>query len=190
MSASIKKHSARTAITLVGNSRQKLFLIVLLITSAGCFQRDEPVSLSLGYKPVYSTDDPNIALESPREVREPGKISIYGKYLLVNEVNKGIHFFDNEDPSQPIALSFLKIPGNTEMAIRNDVLYANHLGNIVALTLLEDEVQTLASLPLHNTGDRLLPPEGYYFECIDPKRGAVVNWVMTERKNMDCYAIP
>jgi hypothetical protein len=164
---------------------------MLLIVVTGC-EPSDPVSLAFGYRPVYSPGDTSIGIEEPRSVKAPGKIYLYGDYLLVNEVSQGIHFFDNEDPSHPIALSFLRIPGNTELAIRNNILYANHMGNIVALTLGEENsVQTLASLELHGDvgGSGILPPKGYYFECINPNRGVVVNWVMTERKNMDCYAI-
>lgn len=163
----------------------------MLIVIMGC-QPDEPVTTPFGYLPVYSTGDLSIGVEEPRTIKQPGKIYLYGKYLLVNEVRKGIHFFDNEDPSHPIALSFLRIPGNTEMAVRNNILYANHMGKIVALTIGgENSAQTLSSLDLRGdvVSDGILPPKGYYFECIDPNKGVVIDWVMTERKNMDCYAI-
>jgi hypothetical protein len=156
-----------------------------------CDERVTPISTSIGYKPVYSTQSTAITWEEPRELHHPGKIYEYGKYLLINEVNEGIHFFDNEDPAQPIAIQFLRIPGNTEMAIRNDVLYVNHMGNIVALAMGEkNSIVIQGTLPLASGNGAVLPPKGYYFECIEPENGTVINWVMTERKNMNCYAIP
>ena len=168
---------------------QAFFLVLFFLASCYSHPEEDPVSHWMGYKPVYSDGDPSIAQEAPRDVEDPGKIYVYGKYLLVNEINKGIHVFDNEDPSQPIAISFLRIAGNTEMAVRENVLYANHLGNIVALSVDEEgELQILSSLEL-TTEAGVLPPKGFYFECIDPTKGMVVNWVAVERKNMDCYAI-
>ena len=47
-----------------------------------------------GYKPVYaSSTDKAIHFDAPKEIHQPGKIYSYGKYLLINEVEKGIHFF-------------------------------------------------------------------------------------------------
>ena len=76
------------------------------------------------------------------------------------------------------------------MAIRNNILNANYMGNIVALKLNEDEsIATLTSVELNNTSSEVLPPKVYYFECIDKTRGVVVNPVMVERENMGYYAI-
>lgn len=152
---------------------------------------EEAVSEAFGFKPVYGSQESiAIALSDPAPVNEPGKIYEYGHHLFVNEINKGIHIFDNSNPSVPRPLAFLKIYGNTEMAIRSNVLYANHLGSIVAIDLKDlNTIETLASLPLQASDVGVLPPKGYYFECIDPEKGVVLNWVQVERQNMDCYAI-
>ena len=76
------------------------------------------------------------------------------------------------------------------MAIRNNILYANHVGNIVAIDLKDlNTIETVGSLPLQTSNGGVLPPKGYYFECIDSEKGVVLNWVMVERQNMDCYAM-
>jgi hypothetical protein len=171
---------------------QSTVALLAMLFISGC----EPVpesalSETMGYKPVYRTEaSAVITLSDPLPVNEPGKIYEYGAYLFVNEINKGIHVFDNTDPQQPVALAFLNILGNTEMAIKNNILYANYLGNIVAVDLKDlTHVETLASLPLQTFNGGVLPPKGYYFECIAREKGVVVNWVLVERNNMDCYAI-
>jgi hypothetical protein len=149
------------------------------------------VSETTGFKPVYTTaENMAIAIQDPQGVQAPGKIYEYGQYLFVNEITKGIHVYDNSDPSDPIPVAFIKIPGNTEMAIRDSILYANHLGNIAAIRLKDvHTIEEVASLPLQGSSAGVLPPKGYYFECIDPAKGLVLNWVSTERNNMDCYAL-
>jgi hypothetical protein len=163
-----------------------------LLAFSGCVPpEEEPVSESFGYKPVYgSPESLAITLSDPMPVNEPGKIYEYGQYLFVNEINKGIHVFDNSSPSVPLPVAFLKIHGNTEMAIRNNILYANYIGSIVAIDLKDfNSIETVASLPLQTSEGGVLPPKGYYFECIDAQKGVVLNWVQVERQNMDCYAI-
>lgn len=166
-------------------------LVVLLLISGCDPAEEEPVSEVFGYKPVYGSQESlAITLSDPIPVNEPGKIYEYGQYLFVNEVNKGIHVFNNSNPSVPMPVAFLRIYGNTEMAIRNNVLYANHVGSIVAIDLKDlNSIETLASLPLQTSEGGVLPPKGFYFECIDAEKGIVLNWVQVERQNMDCYAI-
>ncbi len=68
---------------------------------------------------------PDPVVESPRELKKPGKIYYYNDYLLINEIHQGIHIFDNSNPTQPTAISFISIPGNVDMAIKSDVLYVD-----------------------------------------------------------------
>jgi hypothetical protein len=144
-----------------------------------------------GYRPVYGAPQfSEIKLLAPQPVNKPGKIYVYGSYLLVNELKKGIHVFNNENPAQPQPLGFLQILGNTDMAVRNDILYADHLGNLVALQVSGfNQVQTLGTLPLKNWNLGVPPPAGFHFECVDPSKGLVVDWKKTENKNLDCYAL-
>jgi hypothetical protein len=45
-------------------------------------------------------------------VEHAGKIYIKGNYIYLNEVNQGIHIIDNSNPSSPLQIAFLSIPGN------------------------------------------------------------------------------
>jgi hypothetical protein len=169
-----------------------ILALMAILFFSGCEPfEDNAISQTVGYKPVYGSQESlAITLSDPLPVTDPGKIYEYGQYLFVNEKTKGIHVFNNSDPSLPLPVAFLKIHGNTEMAIRNNILYANHVGNIVAIDLKDlNSIETLASLPLQTSSGGVLPPKGYYFECIDSEKGVVLNWVLVERQNMDCYAV-
>jgi len=68
-------------------------------------------------------------------LRQTGKIYVYSDYLLINEPDEGIHVLDNRNPSNPIPLSFIKIPGNSDLAVRNGLLYADSYVDLVVLEL-------------------------------------------------------
>ena len=145
----------------------------------------------IGYTPVYGTElASEIVMSDSRPVKDPGKIYVYGKYLLVNEIRKGIHVFDNSDPAEPLPVGFLQLLGNTEMAIKDGVLYGDHMGNLVALTLNDFiTIEEKGRLPLGEWNLGVPPPAGSYFECIDPARGLIVSWEKVELFNPQCYAV-
>jgi hypothetical protein len=165
---------------------------VAIFLQCGCEPTEENlVSQTVGYKPVYGSQEAvAIELTDPVPVKHPGKIYEYGEYLFVNELTKGIHVFNNINPGDPKPVAFIKIIGNSDMAIRNNILYANHMGNIVAIDLKDlNSIELVASLPLQAYTAGVLPPKGSYFECIDPEKGVVLDWLLVEREKMDCYAL-
>jgi hypothetical protein len=168
--------------------------ILLCFLLSGCFippDGEHGDMRAEGYRPVYGSQElKEIQLTDSRQVHNPGKIYAYKNFLLINEIQEGIHIFDNSDPENPSPIGFLRILGNSDMAIKEDVLYADHMGNLVALTI--DNFNTInkaGSLPLQNWHLGLPPPAGSYFECIDQTKGIVIQWTKTELKNPACYAI-
>lgn len=166
-----------------------LFVCVVSCVSPGPeFTEEQDVT---GYVAVYGTTAAaEIVITQARSVENPGKIYLYGKYLLVNEVKKGIHVFDNTNPAEPVAIGFLQLLGNTDMAIKDGQLYADHMGNLVALTVNDfGTIQEKGRLPLKTWDLGIPPPAGFYFECVDPAKGLVVGWTKAELHNPQCYAI-
>lgn len=74
-------------------------------------------------------------MKAPRDLENPGKIYYYQNKLLINEVGAGIHVYDNADPENPTPIGFLDIPGNVDMAIRNNVLYADSYMDLVSINV-------------------------------------------------------
>lgn len=88
--------------------------------------------------PVYKTlEDIRVPLsvEPAQSFQNPGKIYTYGKYLLVNDYLKGIHVINNADPSNPVSESFISIPGNIDMAVKDNILYADNYIDLLAINL-------------------------------------------------------
>lgn len=79
-----------------------------------------------------------------QELERAGKIYIYGKYLFVNEFYKGIHVYDNSNPRAPKSVSFLNIPGNIDMAVKGNYLYADSYGDLVVMNISDPEHATVA----------------------------------------------
>lgn len=170
------------------------YLLALLVLLSGCVTEPEPLVENrndIGYRPVYIPEnEEEIAFLSPRTIRDPGRIYTYNNYLMVCDQNLGIHIFNNADPSSPVALGFLRIPGNTDMAIRNDILYADHFGNLLSIQLNEfNNLTVKGELPLKNWNLGVPPPRGFNFQCPDPSKGKIIDWVKIENKNLECYAL-
>lgn len=92
-------------------------------------RRYTPVSIAL--KELRSS----VKAESPHELIRPGKIYVKGNYLFINEIKEGIHVINNSDPANPNFVSFIKIPGNGDMSVRNNILYADSYTDLVALDI-------------------------------------------------------
>lgn len=70
-------------------------------------------------------------------VEHAGKIYIKGNYIYLNEVNQGIHIIDNSNPSSPLQIAFLSIPGNLDIAIKGNILYADMYSDLLALDITD-----------------------------------------------------
>jgi hypothetical protein len=176
------------------NSKLIKFVLPALIILGACEYNGRtttPDFVSEAYRPVYGTQEQKlITLKSSQSIKNPGKIYVYGNYLLVNERQKGIHVIDNSDPKQPQIIGFIEILGNSDMAIKDEVLYANHLGNLVALRYPGfSSIEEIGKLPLKNWQLGIPPPAANYFECVDQEKGFVVAWQKVTIKNPACYAI-
>ena len=73
--------------------------------------------------------------EAPRALEHPGKIYVRDKYLFINEIKEGLHIIDNSNPSNPRFVAFVNIPGNGDMAVRGNILYADSYTDLVALDI-------------------------------------------------------
>ena len=97
----------------------------------------------LRYDQVFVTPDEyrqnTLDFEEPREMEEPGKIYFYNDLILINEIRKGIHWIDNRDPQNPVQIGFLPIRGNHDMAIQNDILYADAYTDLILVDIANPE---------------------------------------------------
>jgi hypothetical protein len=118
-----------------------LFLTLLLGISVlleGCTNSCETTEQYVYYEPVYTTVEVirgQIGLEAPRTITSVGKIYYKDGFMYVNDPGEGIHIIDNRNPSLPVVKNFLAIPGNFDLAIKGNTLYADSFVDLVALDI-------------------------------------------------------
>lgn len=71
-------------------------------------------------------------VQAPQELSVPGKIYIYGNYLFITEIKKGIHIVDNTNPASPRFINFINIAGNADIAVNSNILYADNYVDLLA----------------------------------------------------------
>lgn len=159
--------------------KMKFTLLVLagfsaLVLLPGCL-RDTCTSTRtyVRFDPVYKTLEEcrvGISVEAPRALKQPGKIYSINKYILITEINEGIHVIDNSDPANPRPVVFWKIPGNVDMAIRDHYLYADQY-----IDLLTIDIEDIQQPVVVCRADNVFALNGF-----DPSRGYLVDYTQTE----------
>lgn len=159
---------------------RKLMLILCCFSFFNCFFNTENGSVD----PVFSRYQPivlstaafenSIEIKDAKAVTEASKIYIINNFIFINDKRTGFHIFDNSDPSNPIKKKFLKAPGATDIAIRNNVLYINQATDLVVLTFDFNTLAMVVSKRVRNVFPELRSPDGEWFYEEDK---VVVNWI-------------
>ncbi|HJY22988.1 MAG TPA: hypothetical protein VJ279_08895, partial [Hanamia sp.] len=116
-----------------------VFMLMLLLNSCVKDNCKKIYTYSF-YQPVYKTTAEvraNIKSNTPKEVVNPGKLFIIGNYIFLNEIDKGIHIIDNRNPSSPRNVAFIDIPGNLDLAVKGNALYADLYSDLVTLDVTD-----------------------------------------------------
>lgn len=126
---------------------------------------------------ISRTDfESSVNLEPARAIENAGKIYIVNHLLFLNEKNEGFHIFDNSDPSNPEPINFLKVPGSTDIAIKNSVFYINQAVDLVTMEFDEGEPNSISVTKRNpNVFPELLSPDGFYATDI-PSDHIVIDW--------------
>jgi len=114
-------------------------------------------------------------------IQNSGKIYIKDNYLFVNEKFKGIHVFDNTNPSAPVNLTFIDIPGNVDLAVRGNYLYADNFVDLIVLDI-SNITSPIEVARLKDIFPYTIPEatEAYPIANIDQKQGVIVGWQVQE----------
>jgi hypothetical protein len=146
---------------------------------------NEPVYLS------YSELRSSFKVAEGQQIIHPGKIYFKDHYIFVNEYEKGIHVIDNTDPQSPQIVKFIEIPGCVDLAIRDNILYADSYVDLVAIDISNlDDIREVKRI--ENVFPYMIPDcENGIAEAVDVNQGVVVDWKTSERtvevKNNNIY---
>lgn len=112
---------------------------------SGCL-KDNVSHMYTLMRPVYESKQSvleNMKSSTPRELESAGKIFIQGRYIFLNELNKGVHIIDNLDPEHPAQVAFIDIPGNVDIAVKGTTLYADMYRDLVVMDISDPLNSTL-----------------------------------------------
>lgn len=145
----------------------QLSLLLIFISSTAMILYRGPVEPfpHSDYKPIYisrAAANDLIKMEAPRDLVKPGKIYVFGQYLYINEKNEGIHVINNTDPASPQKIGFINIPGNVDLAIKDNMLYADNGVDLVTI-----DISNRSQARLTQRNERVFPdnliesPDGF-----------------------------
>jgi hypothetical protein len=90
----------------------------------------------------------SVKIQEPKSIRESGKIYAWQDFIFINDKNEGIHIIDNTDPYNPQNIKFLKIPKNTDIAIKDSRLYANSGMDLVVFDINDiNNIKEVSRIP-------------------------------------------
>lgn len=170
----------------------KFVVMLLCFFSSSCiYSESDDVDQGpfIGLKPIYMEKSAaqNIKIEEPKPLNNPGKIYTYGSFLFINEIHQGIHVIDNSDPKKPLPLAFIQIYGNVDIAIKSNILYADNVGDLIALNIADPKNILLVKRVENVFSSNNFPAQtGVYFECADPSKGIVIGWEETTLTSITC----
>lgn len=128
-----------------------------------------------------------IHTEINKSLTKTGKIYIYQNYLLVNTPNQGIHIYDNTDKENPVSLVFVNIPGNLDIAVKQDNLYVDSYIDLVVLDISNmnniQEIHRIENVFPYNAYQNI--PEDIFLEHVDESKGVVIDYEERERRTND-----
>ncbi|MBS1752302.1 MAG: hypothetical protein JST63_20565 [Bacteroidetes bacterium] len=160
------------------------FILLFLSGSLSCV-KDHCTQTYQYFVPVYKTTEQvraNIKSNAPITIESAGKLYVRGRYILLNEIDKGIHIIDNANPSSPQNVAFIDIPGNMDMAVKGNTLYADAYTDLVTIDI-SDPLHAKLTAVVEGT----FPFRQYYGGFYPDTSKVIVDWVKRDTTiNIDC----
>lgn len=168
--------------------RTCIFIFMACLAFSGCI-KDE-VKRTHTYtlmRPVYKTVAEvrsNITSSPAQAIVNAGKLSVRGNFIFLNELNKGVHLIDNSNPAAPRNVAFIAIPGCVDIAVKENILYADLYTDLVAIDI---------SNPLASKTTRIVenvfPHRFYYGVAATGNGNIMVDWVTKDTTVTDVFAL-
>jgi hypothetical protein len=117
-----------------------------------------------------------VKLEPPRPMIEPGKIYYKTPWLMIVEKYKGVHLIDNSNPENPEKIGFVHIDGVRDIAMKDNVLYADNAVDLIAIKFNESLTSVSVTQRLRNYFPKLTAPDGWNILTNQPANFIIVAW--------------
>lgn len=164
------------------NCMKKIYLrlgaiVSLLFILQSCV-KDSLETTYTFFTPVYQSKTTvlqSIKSTAPQSLKKTGKLFLFGHYLFVNELNKGVHIIDNSNPQSPKNISFINIPGNVDIAVKNNTLYADLFTDMIAIDITDP-----TNTNLKKVITKVFPERDYMSGYTVDSTKYIVDWVKHE----------
>jgi hypothetical protein len=143
-----------------------------------------------GLKPIYVTENDfyDIKNLSEQKLVNTGSIYLWKNFFLIAEYRKGIHVYDRTNPSNPIYISYLSIPGCVDFTITGQTMFVDNGFDILSINISNILSIKLNTVLKNQTKNPIEKPANYkgYFECVDRDKGYYIGWDSTILVNPKC----
>ena len=173
---------------------RRMILLLFVLTALGfisCNDEDDgKYTEYLVAKPLkMSKADFKKAIDviAPIPMDESGKIYVYGDYIFVNEKYEGVHVVDNTDPKAPQKIAFIKIPGNVDVSVKGNYLYADSITDLIVLDISDiNNIRTVNRLENVLRDNVIFPFEVdiYEWQDIDYENDIVIGWETVKERRL------
>ena len=158
-------------------ARLVLLAAVTTLLVQGCL-KDTGTQHYVMYTPFYKTTA-QVRAGIKNDVAQPivtaGKMYVQGNYIFLVEKEKGIHIIDNSNPSSPVNKAFITIPGNEDIAVSGNILYADCYTDLLAIDVSNVNNIVLKSFTANVFADRQYV-NGY---CVDSGK-VIFEWQLRD----------
>jgi hypothetical protein len=165
------KNNHLTAVALPG-------LLSLLLMTSGCDKNNG--KLYIINEPIFASRTSVLASingNASKSIDSVGKIYVKDNYIFLSVPDQGIHVIDNQNPAHPVQTAFLSIPGNQDIAVKDNILYADMYDALLAIDITDvHHVRVLGQLPSLFTSRTFI--NGYNI----PDGQVIVGWKKTFSK--------
>jgi hypothetical protein len=151
-----------------------LVILYTLFFLPGCSKDAKTKTYSI-VEPVYKAKSAVFAEingNNSEAVVTAGKIYIKDNFIFLNDIDKGIHIINNTDPSHPVQTAFLNIPGNQDMAVKGNTLYADMYGDLLAIDITDVHHVTVSN-HLNNLFTERVTVNGFDVDSNE----VIVDWI-------------
>ena len=123
----------------------------------------------------------SVVKTEPQAMVQPGKIYMYNNYLFINEIQKGVHVIDNTNPAAPNSIGFINILGNMDIAIKENILFADSYMDLVAIDISNPQ-NPVEIERVENAFPHVIPAinDAYPVYGLDFEKGVVIGWEKKE----------
>ncbi|MDB2462557.1 hypothetical protein N9W61_00415 [Algibacter sp.] len=129
----------------------------------------------------------SVKIDAPKTIEAVGKIYVYQDFIFIGDVDAGIHIIDNSNPELPEAITFIEIPGNEDISVKDGFLYADSATDLVVFDISDINNVTLVERleDVFNVYDYGIPLEAdtVDYGSFNYEDDIIVGWTLaTERR--------